>query len=191
MPDENQITSILANKDSRYAVAFAASCASRLIENHARFAEKTRIGGASALHEALTFAWSVADGNLVGCGARAREYLQRCEGLVPDTEAFAGCGVSGALDAVCAVLELLDCIAAIDAVGLAASGHAAEAARCAADTADMIDERRKDRVVLSVAHAESGRQVELLAWIAEGRDANQVVARAKELGRTRDLIDDG
>jgi uncharacterized protein YjaG (DUF416 family) len=188
---KDELTQKLSTRDPRAVVAFSASCASRLIENYESFSKRTGFGDASLLRDALSFAWRVAEGDGRDCGQPAKDYLKRCAGLTPDTEAFPGGGVSAALDASCAVLETLDCIVAVaNSDRWESATHAAEAATAALDTADMIDERRPVVHERVTTQGERERQASLLMLLDHERPAEEIVARAKVLGSARDLVVD-
>jgi hypothetical protein len=63
-----------------------------------------------------------------------------------------------------------------------------EAALAATETAEMIDEHRTSQDGPSATESENARQATLLALIDGGSDAAIVLARARELGASGDLV---
>lgn len=128
--NEQQLRMGLAALDLRSSVAFALSCAERLLPNYRAFVREHSWGDARPLRNALDGAWAWLRGDGLGADGLAA-LSDACATEAPDTENFDSLLVSPALDAANAASLVADLIITGD------KAKAAEVAVLALDTVDM------------------------------------------------------
>jgi uncharacterized protein YjaG (DUF416 family) len=127
--DEKELRRRLALLDHRARVAFALSCAERLLPNYHAFVREQAWGNATPLRNALDAGWTWLRGDAPSVDPAALK--DACEAEAPDTEDFDSILVSPALDAANAAALVLELILTGD------GEKAAEIALLDRDTVDM------------------------------------------------------
>lgn len=125
----------MSTRSRRHWVAFAASCAERLLPQYVQFCQTENWGDAGLLRQALDEAWKWAGGAPVS-RERIRDLEAQCQTVIPNTEEFSALLCSHALDAGVAVCETLQLCMGAD---LSRAVNVASAAR---DTVDMYIQER-------------------------------------------------
>ena len=110
-------------------LAFALSCAERLLPNYEAFVRQAGWGDPAVLRAALDAAWEALAGRPAADDLRS--LARRCEAVTPDSEDFETPLVSAALDAGVAATLVLDLVATAN------PATAAQVASLAHDSVDM------------------------------------------------------
>jgi uncharacterized protein YjaG (DUF416 family) len=163
--DEKEIRRSLAALDQRSKVAFALSCAERLLPNYQAFVREQAWGNAATLRNALdaAWAWLLGEGPSVDLAA----LKSACEGEAPDTEDFDSLLVSPALDAANAAALVLGLILTGD------GEKAAEVGFLARDTVDMYVQEIA-RIPPNVADLENRVRLHPLMQVEIARQSQDV-----------------
>jgi uncharacterized protein len=129
--DANSLRSRLARLSANSRIVFAAACCERLLPNYVLFVKSASWGDSTVLREALDYIWhTVTSGNIDR--GHVEELLERCDAIVPDSEAFSSDFTSAAIDAGAAIMETLKTLLddSID--------HIIDTASFCRDTVDMF-----------------------------------------------------
>lgn len=181
MPDEtyneSEIAMQLSQLDHRRQVAFALSCAERLMLNYRVFEREHKWGNFNVLREGLDFAWDWLAGIDLDL-KRLSELSATCEAQAPDTEEFQSRFVSSALDAANAVVAVLALIQTED------PSKAVEVGCLSRDTVDMYVQELENMPANSL-DLEERIQLHPLMQIEILRQKQDI----SELGMGLDLID--
>jgi uncharacterized protein YjaG (DUF416 family) len=89
------------------ALAFALSCAERMLPNYSVFSRTEHWGSVQSLRDALDAGWDVLVGQQVSAQLLTR-LEKECQEATPDTENFDSIYLSPALDAACAAGQVLE-----------------------------------------------------------------------------------
>lgn len=129
--DRKSLAQALGTLSTQGKLAFALSCAERLLPNYVAFQRESGWGDAGALRAALDVAWACLEGSRPSLSAIAllREQVRAAE---PETEDFQGPLVSPALDAAAAAGLLLQFVEEGNL------DHIVEMALLCRDTVDMF-----------------------------------------------------
>jgi uncharacterized protein YjaG (DUF416 family) len=104
--DATKLIAELANLPRELRVAFAASCAERLLPNYERFAQKTGSGKTKVLKGALDSVWEDLQGRVVS-DIEFASALEKCLSLIPSEEddpgEYAACAESAAASVAFAI----------------------------------------------------------------------------------------
>jgi uncharacterized protein YjaG (DUF416 family) len=128
--DESQIAMRLKALDHIHQVAFALSCAERMLPNYKAFQRENKWGKLEVLRSGIDNAWQWLDGKRIPAGELSK-IGSSCEEQAPDTEDFQSF-VSPALDAALAVAAVLALIQTQDVY------RAVEVVSLSRDTVDMF-----------------------------------------------------
>lgn len=176
--DEPQLAERLRRVGHKRQVAFALSCAERLLPNFIAFQRASSWGDANVLRQSLDWAWRWLEGSAVDEEVWVRS-AAACERQAPDTEEFQSGAVSPALDAAVAVTAVICLIQTADV------DKAVDVAALARDTVDMFvqelenmpvaDPQREDRIRLhSLMQAELTRQDSDLSRLESGVELDKL-----------------
>jgi uncharacterized protein YjaG (DUF416 family) len=128
--DSDALVAELRKLSSQAVLAFALSCAERLLPNYRAFHREHGWGEPGVLREALDVGWLALRGQ-PSEPARLDALKARCEAAAPDTEDFHSRYVSPGLDAASAAYLVMDLLRRGDAAA------AADIASLCRDTVDM------------------------------------------------------
>jgi uncharacterized protein YjaG (DUF416 family) len=120
-----------------HCLAFAATCAERLLPNYSAFQRASQWGSVEVLRSSLDSVWRLLSGESVSEEV-VLEQISKCDSVLPDTEEFDSPLTSSALDAGSAVVETLKIV--IDG----SPRRAAVVASFCTDTIDMFIQQRDE-----------------------------------------------
>jgi len=108
MWNKQDLMSKIERLDPRLRAAFAAACASRVLQKYIDWSRKINWGDGKQMSKALDLVWRFVEGEEISSDVLSVE-AEIAYSLVPDSEDFPSASSSGALDAGSTVVYALRC----------------------------------------------------------------------------------